>query len=69
MVLGNISPADNIKRLTFEVCHPGDKVHMVPGINHNLLRMNQFPEAKYITIIDQYQVNIYNATNIEVTVL
>ena len=41
---------------------------MVPGINHNLLSMNQFAEAKYITNFDEDQVNIYDATNTEVTV-
>ena len=69
VALGNIAPADKIKRLPFKIRHPGSKVHMVPGIKHNLLLMNQFVEAKYITIFDDDQVNIYEATNTEVTVL
>ena len=68
MALGNIAPADDIKRLLFDVCHPASKVHMVTGIKHNLLSMNQFAEAKYITIFDKDQVNIYYATNTEVKV-
>ena len=69
MALGNIALADNIKRLPFEVRHPASELYMVPGIKHNLLSMNQFAEAKYITIFDEDQVNIYDATNTEVTVL
>ena len=52
MVLGNIAPADDIKHLPFKIRHPASEVHMVPGIKHNLLSMNQFTEAKYITIVD-----------------
>ena len=68
VALGNIAPADDIKRLTFEVHHPVDKVHMVTGIKHSLLSMNQFAEAKYITFFDEDQVNIYDATNTKATV-
>ena len=59
MALGNI-----VKRLPFEVRQLADKVHIVPGIKHNLLSiMNQVAEAKYITFFDEDQVNIYDATN------
>ena len=68
MALGNIAPVDDITRLPFEMCHPSDEVHMVPGIKHNLLSMNQFSEAKYITFFGEDQVNIYHATNTEVTI-
>ena len=68
MALGNIVPANDIKRLPFEVHHSVDKVHMVTGIKHNLLSMNQFAEAKYITFFGKDQVNIHDATNTEVTV-
>ena len=69
MPLGNIAPAEDIKRLPFNIRHPADEVHTVPGIKHNLVSMNQFAEAKYITIFDKDEVNIYDAINTEVTVL
>ena len=69
VAIGNIALADTIKRLPFEVRHPASELYMVPGIKHNLLSMNQFAEAKYITIFDEDQVNIYDAINTEVTVL
>ena len=68
MVLGNIAPEDKIKRLPFSIRQPVSEVHMVPGIKHNLLSMNQFAEVKYITIFDDDEVNIYDATNTEVKV-
>ena len=68
MVLGNIAPSDEIKRLPFSIRQPASDVHMVPGIKHNFLSMNQFAEAKYITIFDDDKVNIYDATNTEVKV-
>ena len=57
MALGNIAPADKIKRLPFNIIKPASEVHMVPGIKHNLPSMNQFAEAKYITIFDDNKVN------------
>ena len=68
MALGNIAPADKRKRPPFNIREPASDVHMVPGIKHNLLSMNQFAEAKYITIFDEDEVNIYDATNTEVRV-
>ena len=66
MALGNIAPADEIKSLPFDIREPAKDIHMVPGTKHNLLSMNQFAEAKYITIFDDEEVNIYDATNTEV---
>ena len=68
MALSNIAPADEIKRLPFGVRQPADKVHIVPGVKHNLLSMNQFAEARDITIFDKDQVNIYDPSNTEVAV-
>ena len=68
MALGNIAPADKIKSLPFDIREPARDVHMVPGIKHNFLSMNQFAEAKYITIFNNDAVNIYDATKTEVTV-
>ena len=36
---------------------------MIPGIQNNLLSTNQLAKARYITIFDEEEVNIYNATN------
>ena len=69
MALGNIAPANEIKHLPFKIRHPASEVHMMPGIKHNLPSMNQFAEAKYITFFNEDQVNIYDATNTEVSVL
>ena len=68
MALKNIAPADDIKRLLFVVHHPASEVHMVLVVKHNLLSMNQFTEANYITVFDEDQVNIYDATNTKGTV-
>ena len=39
---------------------------MIPSIQNNLLSTNQFAKARYITIFDKEEVNIYNATNTEI---
>ena len=39
---------------------------MILGIQNNLLSTNQFVKAKYITIFDKEEVNIYDATNPEI---
>ena len=39
---------------------------MIPGIQNNLLSTNQLSKAKYITIFDEKEVNIHDATNIEI---
>ena len=68
MALGNIVSADKIKRLPFRIRHLASDVHMVPGIKHNFLSVNQFAEAKYITFFNEDKVNIYDATNTDVQV-
>ena len=68
MATGNIAPADDIMRLRMPIRSPADEINIVPGIKHNLLSMNQFAESKYITIFDEEEVNIYDATNTKVTV-
>ena len=68
MALGNIVPADEIKHLPFSIRQPASDVYMVPGTKHNLLSINQFAEAKYITFFDDDEVNTYDATNTEVKV-
>ena len=39
---------------------------MIQGIQNNLLSTNQFAKAKYITIFDEKEINIYEATNTEI---
>ena len=39
---------------------------MIPGIQNNLLSTNQLAKARYITIFDEEEVNIYNATKTEI---
>ena len=39
---------------------------MIPVIQNNLFNTNQFAMAKYITIFDEEEVNIYDATNTEI---
>ena len=40
---------------------------MVPGIQNSPLSMRKFADAKYITIFDKDEVNIYDATNTTIT--
>ena len=60
---GTIAAAEEIKQLRFKLQEEAKDVHMIPGIQNNLLRTNQFSKAKYITIFDEEEVNIYNSTN------
>ena len=39
---------------------------MIPGTQNNLLSTNQLAKEKYITIFDEEEVNIYDATNTEI---
>ena len=36
---------------------------MIPVIHNNQLSTNQLSKAKYITVFDEEEVNIYDATN------
>ena len=63
---GTISAADKIKQLPFKVREGAKGVHMIPGIQKKIFSANQFVKAKYITIFDKEEVNIYNATNTEI---
>ena len=42
---------------------------MVPRIEHNLMWTNKFVLAMYVIIFDGDMLNIYNATNTNITVL
>ena len=39
---------------------------MILGTQNNLLSANRFAKAKYITIFDKEEVNIYDATKTEI---
>ena len=56
-----IAAANEIKQLSFKVREGANYVNMMPGIQNNLLSTNQFSKAKYITIFDEEEINIYNA--------
>ena len=47
---GTIAVANKIKQLIFNILEEVKDVHMIPGIQNNLLSTNQFAKAKYITI-------------------
>ena len=50
------------KRLQQKFQKLAGDVHIVPVIKHNLLSINKFKEADYITLFDGDEVNIYNVT-------
>ena len=65
---GTTAAADELRELPFNLRAPARDVHMLPGVRHTLLSMNRFAEAGYISIFDEDEVNIYDATNTEITV-
>ena len=62
---GKIAAAEE-KKIPFKVLEEAKDVHMIPGIHNNLLSTNLFAKAKYITIFDKEEVNIYDETNTEI---
>jgi hypothetical protein len=53
--------------LHHNICQPARDVHIVPNIPTNLLiGTAKFAEAGYITIFDAKEVNVYDASNMEV---
>jgi hypothetical protein len=61
--------AKAIHHLHHTVRPPANKVHMVPSIKTNsLLSTAKFAQAGYITVFDNEEVNIYNASNTKVNV-
>ena len=63
---GTVAAADEIKKLPFKVREGSKDVYMIPGTHNNLFSTNQFAKAKYITIFDEEEVNIYDKTNTEI---
>ena len=61
-----IAAADKIRQLPFKLQEEAKDVHMILGTQNNLLSANRFAKAKYITIFDKEEVNIYDETNTEI---
>ena len=57
---GTIAAADKIKKLSFNLQEEAKDVHMILGIQDNLLRTYIICLRKYITIFDEEEVNIYD---------
>ena len=53
----------------FKVREPAQELHIMPVITKNLLLItSKFAAAKYITIFDKDEVNIYDTNNTIITV-
>jgi hypothetical protein len=66
---GTVEAATDVDKLHHNVHHPVKDIHIVSGIEHNLLlSMAKFADATYIAIFDKDELNIYNANNTKVTV-
>jgi hypothetical protein len=66
---GTVEAATDVDKLHRNVCHPMKDIHIVPGIERDLLlSMAKFANANYIVILDKDKLNIYNANNTKVTV-
>ena len=61
-----IAAVDYIKQLILKLQEEAKGVHIILGIQNSLLSTNRFAKAKYITIFDEEEVNIYDATNTEI---
>ena len=66
---GNVEHATEQRLLQHELRNPARTVDVVPGITTaSLLSTSKMADAKYITIFDEEEVNIYDATNTKITV-
>ncbi len=64
---GTRTPASDIHQLHHDVCQPARDVHIVPTINSNsLIGTAKFATARYITVFDGKEVNIYDSSNTKV---
>ena len=64
-----IAPATKANKMHPKVREPARTVDIVPSITgDSLLSTSKFADAKYITIFDEEEVNIYDATNTSVTI-
>jgi hypothetical protein len=66
---GTRTPASNMCLLHHDICQPARDIHIVPNIPTNLLISTaKFTVAGYITVFDEEEVNVCNASNMEVIV-
>ena len=64
---GDIAAATTIKQLPMEVRAPAKDVHIVPGINNNLINTSKFVDANYAWVFDNDEVSIYDKNNTKIT--
>ncbi len=66
---GTVEVATDVDKLHHNVRHPAKDIHIVPGIERDLLlSMEKFADANYTVIFDKYKLNIYDENNTKVTV-
>ena len=63
---GNLGVADKIRHLPFDVRGKAREIHMTPGLENHLIPTNRFAEENYVQVFDKEQVNIYDATTLEI---
>jgi hypothetical protein len=57
---GFLKAADKIKQLPYNIRDKARYIHMVPRIENTLLSTTQMMLAKYVTVFDDQEVNVYN---------
>jgi hypothetical protein len=66
---GTVEAATDMDELHHDVHHPAKDIHIVPGIERDLLlSMVKFADTNYIVIFNKDKLNIYDANNTKVTV-
>ena len=63
---GNLAAATTIKQLPLNVRTPAKEVHIVPGINNNLISTSKFVDANYAWVFDNDEVAVYDKNNTEI---
>ena len=61
-----MAAADQIKLLMFNMRDEARDVHMVPGIQNTLISTNEMALAKYVTVLENQEVNIYDQNDMEI---
>ena len=61
-----MAAADQIKQLLFNMRDEARDVHMVPGIQNTLISTNEMALAKYVTVFNDQEVNIYDQNDVEI---
>ena len=63
---GSLVAADQIKQLLFNMRDKTRDVHMVPEIQNTLISTNEMALAKYVTVFNDQEVNIYDQNDVEI---